>query len=76
MTPCSKLIAALLKVGTGKASLTTLRLLTSGLPIKITKIDNIRSPDVVFEVEYLWNGWVSIGQEGWSQRQSSQIFSA
>ena len=30
----------------------------SGLPIKIIKIFNIRGPDVVFEAEYLWNGWV------------------
>ena len=25
---------------------------------KIIKIFNIRGPDVMFEVEYLWNGWV------------------
>ena len=33
----------------------TLRLLTWELPIKIIKTYNIRGPDVVFEVEYLWN---------------------
>ena len=58
MTQCSSLIAALLQVRTEKASLKTLRLSTSGLPIKIIKIYNIRGPDVMFEVEYLWNGWV------------------
>ena len=30
----------------------------SGMPIKIFKIYNIRAPDVVFEIEYLWNGSV------------------
>ena len=39
-------------------SLTTLRLSTSELPIKIIKIYNIKGTDVVLEVEYLWNGWV------------------
>ena len=24
------------------------------------KIYNIRGPDVVFEVEYLWNGWIKM----------------
>ena len=28
------------------------------LPIKIIKINNTRGTDVVFEAEYLCNGWV------------------
>ena len=30
----------------------------TGLPIKIIKIYNVRVTDVVFEVEYLCNGWL------------------
>ena len=42
------------------ASLTMLRLSTSGKPLKIIQNYNIlhKGPDVTFEVEYLWNGWV------------------
>ena len=53
---CSSLLAALHKVRTGKASLTTLK----GV-INVTvanKIYNIRGLDIVLEVEYLSNGWV------------------
>ena len=38
--------------------------------MKIIKTYNIRGPDVVFKVEYLWNDWVK--KKG-SQRQSSQM---
>ena len=38
------------------ASLTMLIQSKSELPIKIIKIYNTKGPDVVFEVEYLWNG--------------------
>ena len=41
--------------------LTTLRLSTSGLPIKIIKIYNIRGPYVMCQLEYLWNGRVKDG---------------
>ena len=36
----------------------TQSLRTTGLPIKIIKIYNIRVTDVVCEVKYFWNGWV------------------
>ena len=45
------LIAVLIQVKTGTVML---GLPTSGLPIKI--INNIKGPDILFEVEYLWNG--------------------
>ena len=54
------------------ASLTTLKLSTSGLPKKIIKIYNIRGLDVVFEVEYFWNGWVKKNGVNQCCRQSKQ----
>ena len=29
-----------------------------GLPINIIKIYNVKGADIMFEVKYLWNGWV------------------